>query len=375
MGQRSSPPVGCRHGRRCRGAALAFTAVVAVVGVPASPALAHDSADAPASNYRAEVVSIDPAPGAVTARVIEAGNRLELANRSAEEIIVVGYQGEPMLRVSRGGVFENRRSPSIFTSATPPLAVPPDAAPTAEPRWQRISDGAVARWHDHRIDPPEAPPAGTRSWTIPLRQQDRSITLTGSLRHVPGPNPLPWVGASTVLLAGIAAVTVLRTPGWRALVATALAATVVLDAIHSVGRLTGSHGSLANRLFDLFFFPLLGWLGAAVALRRLARRPDDLPTAAGFTGLVIFLISGLGGFEALSNSQLTFSYSPTLARLAVMAALGVGGGLLVALVCSLFEPLPTNEMEKRPQDPEHSPGERLRGERATASPVEGPSAP
>lgn len=352
-----------------------FTAALAVVGVAASPALAHDSGDVLASNYRAEVVGIDPAPEAVTARVIEAGNRLELANRGREEIIVVGYQGEPMLRVTRAGVFENRRSPSVYTSASPPLAVPPDAAPTAEPRWQRISDGAVARWHDHRVDPPEAPTIAIRSWTIPLRQQDRAITLRGSLRHVPGPNALLWLGPAAVLLAAVAGAAVLRPRGWRALVATALAASVLLDATYRVGRLTASYGPLANRLFDLFFFSILGWLGAAVALRRLARRSDELPAAAGFAGLVLFLLGGLGGLEALSNSQLTFSYPPTLARVAVTAALGVGGGLLVALVCSFFEPLPIGEVDEQVQSSETPPGEDVRRERATASPFEGPVTP
>ena len=370
MNQHTCPSVERRCGRRRRRAVLAFAAMVAVLGLPASPALAHDSGDAPASNYRAEVVSIDPAPEDVTARVIEAGSRLELTNRGYEEIIVLGYEGEPMLRVGPSGVFENRRSPSIFTSATRPLAVPPDAAATAEPRWQRISDDAVARWHDHRIDLAQGAKAATTSWTVPLRQQDRPITLSGTVRHVPGPNPLPWFGAATLLLAGVAAAAVLRPRGWRLLIAAALAATVVLDAVHSVGRLTASYGPLVNRLFDLFFYPALGWFAAAVGLRKLTSRPGRLPNAAGFAGLILFLIGGLGAAGALSNSQLAFSYAPTLARLAVTAALGVGGGLLVALVSSLFEPLPAQVMEQASasrEDLEPGPG----AERAATSPSEG----
>lgn len=348
--------------------------MVAVLWVPASPALAHDSESIPATNYRTEVLSLEPAPDAVNARVIEAGSRLELTNRGPEEVVVLGYDGEPMLRVGPSGVFENRRSPSIFTSATRPLAVPPDATATAEPRWQRTSDGAVARWHDHRIDPGQGAKAATASWTVPLRQQDRPITLTGTIRHVPGPSPLPWFVAATLLLSGVAAAAVLRPRGWRVQIAVALATTVVLNVMHSVGRLTASYGPLVNRLFDLFFYPALGWFAAAVALRKLARRPRRLPSTAGFAGMVLFLIGGLGGAGALSNSQLAFSYSPTLARLAVTAALGVGGGLLVALLSSLFEPLPPAGVVEQASASREEP-EPAHGAPATTSPYEGSAGP
>lgn len=349
-----------------RAALASVAAVVGLLAFTAAPAMAHDSEDLPASDYASAVESIDPPAEGVTARVIEAGNRLELANRSAEEIVVLGYEGEPMLRVGRAGVFENRRSPSVFTSATRPLAVPADASATAEPRWQRISTGAVVRWHDHRADSNRAVKTDTTLWRIPLRQGDRSMTVTGSLRYVPGPNPLPWLGGATVLLAGVAGAAVLRPRRWRALVATALGATVLLDAIHGVGRFTASYGPLSNRLFDLFF-PLLGWSAAAVALRRLARRPNELPSLAGFAGLDLFLISGLGAGGALSNSQLAFSYTPTLARVAVTAALGVGGGLLVALVSSLFAPLPVSERAALAPESERSPAPQGGGEPAISS--------
>lgn len=346
---------------------LAFAAmVVGVLACTVAPALAHDSEDLPATNYASAVVSLDPQPDGVTARVIEAGNRLELANRSAQEIIVLGYEGEPMLRVGPAGVFENRRSPSVFTSATRPLAVPPDASPTAEPRWLRISAGAVARWHDHRVDPGSTATRDTSSWTIPLRQDARAITLTGSQRFVPGPNPLPWFGAATVLLVGVAGTAVLRPRRWRPVLATALAVAVVLDVVHGVGRFTASYGPLPNKLFDLFF-PLLGWMAALVALRRLARRPDELPTLAGLAGLALFFISGLGRAAALSNSQLAFSFSPTLARVAVVAALSVGGGVLVALVSSLFGPLPASETVALARESEEPPEPGRGGEHAISA--------
>lgn len=369
----------CRSAARQHGrarnrwpAALAFAAaVVAGVAIPATPALAHDSEDLASTNYRSAVVSLEPAPAGTSARVIEVGNRLELTNRSGQDVVVVGYEGEPMLRVGPAGVFENRRSPSVFTSATRPLAVPADADPEAKPQWRRISQGVVARWHDHRADPGQAAKAGAAAWAIPLRQEAQSITLVGSLRYVPGPNPLPWLGAATLLLAGTAWAAVLRPRRWRPLVAMALGATIVLDAVHNLGRFAASYGPLSNRLFDLFF-PLLGWLAAGVALRRLARRPEELPSLAGYAGLVLFLMGGLGGIEALSNSQLAFAYPTVLARVAVMAALGVGGGLLVALVYLITAPLPTYPDTPPSGEAEDRTGVGRDGEPADASPRTGP---
>ncbi len=97
-----------------------------------------------------------------------------------------------------------------------------------------------------------------------------------------------------------------------------------------------------------------------MTLRALARRPEDLPTSAGYGGLVLFLIGGLGGIEVLSNSQLGFAYAPVLARMAVTACLGVGGGLLVALICAIAGPVPVHhsappadEVGQRPEPGHH----------------------
>lgn len=321
-------------------AGVALAVVAAGLLVPAMPASAHGSETLPSTNYRSEVVSLQPSPAGVSVRVIEAGNRFELSNRGGEDIVVVGYEGEPMLRVGPTGAFENRRSPSIYRSASPPRNVPVDATSAAESQWRRVSGGAVMRWHDLRADPGQAEEL---SWTVPLRQRDQLFTLTGTLRYVPGPNPLPWLGVAALLLAGTAATAVLRPRRWRLVMATALVVTVALDMVHSFGRFAASYAGLGNRFFDLFF-PFLAWAGAGMALRRLARRPTALPAMAGFAGLGLFFIGGMGDFAAVTQSQLPFAFAPTLARVAVTSALGVGGGLMVALLWyAFFEPLPVPE--------------------------------
>ncbi|MCU1485651.1 MAG: hypothetical protein JWN67_2397, partial [Actinomycetia bacterium] len=91
------------------GAAL----VLAVVVCGAAPASAHTGQVA-ATDYRA---GITRATG-LDVRLVEAGGRVELTNRSSHELTVLGYEDEPYLRIGRDGVFENRRSPATYLNAT-----------------------------------------------------------------------------------------------------------------------------------------------------------------------------------------------------------------------------------------------------------------
>lgn len=138
----------------------------------ATPAAAHSAAGgAEASNFKTRLSDVRPTVTGVDFEVIENGNRLQLTNTAPEDLVVLGYQQEPYLRVGPDGVFENRRSPATYLNqdrqATTP--VPGSADPEAEPEWEKVSDGHVARWHDHRVhwmgeqDPP--PCGGPRTVT------------------------------------------------------------------------------------------------------------------------------------------------------------------------------------------------------------------
>ena len=67
-------------------------------------------------------------------------------------MVVLGYDGEPYLRVGPRGVFENRRSPATYLnrSRIPTTKPPKSADSSAAPVWHRVSSGTTATWHDHR---------------------------------------------------------------------------------------------------------------------------------------------------------------------------------------------------------------------------------
>src|SRR3954447_4440195 len=77
----------------------------------AAPASAHTVGGAGAVNFSTRVLRITPATPGLVVRPVEAGARLELVNTTGRDVVVLGYDNEPYLRVGPGGVFENQRAP------------------------------------------------------------------------------------------------------------------------------------------------------------------------------------------------------------------------------------------------------------------------
>jgi hypothetical protein len=111
--------------------AVVAGAVVVLVIAGAARADAHTITGVSPTNYRSEIVGVNPRLPGVSVHLLDLGNRVELVNRGATDVIVLGYQGEPYLRVGPAGVFENRRSPSVAlnkasaTTVSPTTTAPP----------------------------------------------------------------------------------------------------------------------------------------------------------------------------------------------------------------------------------------------------------
>src|SRR5439155_507137 len=69
-----------------------------------------------ATDYRPRITSAR-IPG-VDIHVIEGGGRVELTNHTDRPVTVLGYDGEPYLRVGPDGVFRNRRSPAVAINSS-----------------------------------------------------------------------------------------------------------------------------------------------------------------------------------------------------------------------------------------------------------------
>jgi hypothetical protein len=107
-------------------------------------------------------------------------------NDSADTVTVFGADNEPFLRIDRT-VEANITSPT-WTQVARTLGRTPKTASdaTAQPQWERISDGRLASWSDYRSRPPDTEPQvvsdqpiDVKRWTIPVRIGQRDFGITG----------------------------------------------------------------------------------------------------------------------------------------------------------------------------------------------------
>jgi len=293
--------------------------------VVASPASAH-GADVPAaSDFRCTITGISPPLPGLTIRTLAAGTQLELVNHTGRAIEVLGYSGEPYLRIAPDGVYQNANSPATYTNQTRTggPAPPVTATPAAPPAWQKLSATPAVLWHDHRAHwmsttrPPVAAadpgsPHRISAWSIPLRDGIREFAVTGTLDWVPPPVPAVWWAGCLLLGAAVAALGLLRSA--RALTVAAGIAFVAglaglgyaIGAAADSGAL-GVSGAL-RALVGTEPWPLLCGVAALAAAAYAALRRPAADLALGITGACLALYAGaanaavcLGGGAGLAG--------------------------------------------------------------------------
>src|SRR5438067_5168186 len=126
--------------------AVVFAGACVLVSTGAAPAEAHTVTGVQATNYKSEVVAVSPPLAGIRVRLRDLGNRVELRNTRQDDVVVLGYQGEPYLRVGPSGVYENKRSPAVYlnratTVSTTNTTLPRQADASAPPEWHRVSGG------------------------------------------------------------------------------------------------------------------------------------------------------------------------------------------------------------------------------------------
>src|SRR5918998_3673586 len=111
--------------------------------VPASAHIAG-SGGSP-SNYQTTVTAIRPALPTVGVTVGVGGQWVRVTNQGAAEIVILGYRGEPFLRLSQNQVQVNELSSTpVETRQTP--GTPPSADPATGPRWVQLREEDSATW-------------------------------------------------------------------------------------------------------------------------------------------------------------------------------------------------------------------------------------
>jgi hypothetical protein len=269
-------------------------------------------------------------PG-VTVRVVELGGRLELRNDSPAEVVVIGYDGEPYLRVGRTGTFENVRSPAVFLNRTsdPDLQVPAEYDATARPEWRQVSTAREVRWHDHRIHASRAMLArGPMQWQVDITVDGRPAAVEGESELVAPPPWWPWL----FVVAGTALAIVLAARRhWRTTLIVALAALGAAGVVQVAGGWSHSAGTTAGRL-SAIAMPVLALALVVFAIERLARRRESAVAWTMLAAVVVLVALGLADILDWFRSQLPSSLSANAVRAIVAIEIGgaIGAGVAAA---------------------------------------------
>ena len=196
---------------------LAAVVLVAVlVAVLAPVAGAHGPAGG-GVGYVSTVGGLRPPVLGVIVSVLGGDDRLQLVNYSGKTVVVRGYDGEPFLRFTADGVYENIHSPTTYLTRARDqvgVAVPATASTGATPSWSKATEGSTFVWHDRRIrwtgaELPaviKAAPNETHlifRWSILARVDARPFAISGFLGYRPLPNTSgggtsPWLIAAVV---------------------------------------------------------------------------------------------------------------------------------------------------------------------------------
>ena len=115
--------------KRSRRILLSVVTALVVLAVDATPAAAHTVSGQGSTNFRTTVTGVRPPTPGLTVRSVELGSRLEVTWTGPEDLTILGYAGEPYLRVGPDGVYRNRRSPATYLNVSRnQTAVDPAAA-------------------------------------------------------------------------------------------------------------------------------------------------------------------------------------------------------------------------------------------------------
>ncbi len=340
-----------------RGALLALALACTSVVIAAQPASAHGLGGIEPTNYESTLRRVSPHVPGITLRVVDLGRTLELTNDTKQDVVVLGYEDEPYLRVGPRGVFENTRSPATYInrSATAAGVAPKSADASAPPRWKQVSTGQTAHWHDHRAHfmGTDDPPIVQRNrdhrfvfdhWTVTMLHGGETITASGELAWVPPPSPWPYVIAALVLAVGLFAAC--RSRWWKQLIAGSLVVIVVTEAVHVLGLWDASTESAGTKLVQSAYS--LGGIALGVlALIWMARRGAHAAMPLVLVASIVLVVAGgLSDVTTLGRSLLPTTLPYSLARVLVTITLGLGVGLAAAAGMRLRDTTPRRPVRR-----------------------------
>ncbi len=308
------------------GLVIAMAAMLCVLLGP-RPAAAHIAGGASPTNARSVVTDTRPAVTGVGVTVGLGGQFVRVTNQGADEIVVLGYRGEPFLRLADDRVQVNPRSATAAETGQLRL-VSRSADSSQGRRWVHLSDGDSVSWVDGRVDARSLPAGATDSWRLPLTVDGQRVTVLGTRTGLASPSPWPWLVALGVVAAAVATLGWVR--DWHRPLAVVTVTAVVAFIAHMIGA--GLAPQPGGPVAGWVVIALLGAFCLLVAgvtvvstLRRTELAASRLPMAA----VTLVLLAG-SDISGLWNSQLPFTGPELLDRGLLVLVYGIALGMLVA---------------------------------------------
>jgi hypothetical protein len=319
---------------RCARPRLALLTPIALLGALAGPAGAgaHVHTGRVAIDYRANVSPLrPPLAGAVVVRIYESDLAIGLMVGGHRQVSVLGYAGEPLLRIGTKGVEVNESSPTAAGMGL--LDGAPEAGASA-PEWRVESSGRSFVWHDARV---RGLPLGLERghWTVPLVVDGRTTRVEGEIWRVGAPSLWPWVALGAVFLAVTALLLASRrkpllraaTLGLGTLTA---AATISAEAGFALER-SASTGTWLEGV-NVLVFTIVGLVFVVLGSR------DVRALAGGALGL-LGLSVGLTKLPVLLHGVALSALPDLAARAAVVLAIAAGAAAAVVGLAVFFDVL------------------------------------
>jgi hypothetical protein len=310
------------------------------------------AADPPGpTDYLSDVTKIEPDVPGIHVEIVGGDSFVLINVDPGITVVVVGYSGEPYLRILPDGtVEENRRSPSEYLNQDryAAVAVPAYADADAAPEWVVVATNGSYAWHDHRthwmssVKPPgKVPGDQVAEGVIPLFVDGVAVDVTVASYWQQPPSAVPVVlGATVGVIMAFAAVR--RRGGIAAAIVMAGAAvTTAVGAVAycSMPRETGPPWSLWALPAAALVVAVAAWM----------RRSTFAPSSYRILMLLAALELVAWGWlhwtwlwAALLPTRLPFWMDRFISVATLVGAIGAMGGILLEAL------MPKREISFRP---------------------------
>jgi hypothetical protein len=275
---------------------LPLVAALAALASPA-PAQAHVRTGAVAVDYR---VRVFPTRLPLTAHVYLGDRAVRISVRAGHAVTVLGYGGEPFLRIDDAGATVLKSPTAAALRLTP-----------------RRSSGRSFLWHDARVR--GLPPGIERGrWTIPLVVDGRRARLTGELTRVQAPPAWPWLALGVPFVT--ATVFLLRRRRLLERSAVALGVLAGVAAIATAAAFAFASNASEGRWVEAGNEAVFAVVGLAVIARGSR---DARVTAAGALGLLALAV-GLTKIPVFLHGVVLSALPAAAARIDVALTMWTG---------------------------------------------------